>query len=348
MCNTDKYTYILPDGSKEEDIKRHYCAKARGGKPCDGEVEYRHPEKYLGAGQASPRHSQFPPTPPSSHSASDSERSSRRSYVYVNGEKTYEVARKPSRRNKEERDRVVYINESSPSRSPPRHYDLPGSLSSSPSRDEYDTYDRRRRETVVDSDRDRDRPTTTRPRAATIEVKVTNDRSPKSHRRHGSSSKTSSLNSGEEERPRRRRHSTVRFEDEELQRHIQSEIERQNETIANRPARPLPPQKKAGGYRRPSVVVDRLDPLIKGLEQMNFDRNDRYARAEQERWRRGEREPKDWDDDEDAAQERRLRGRLAPKNRAPELRPSVAVPTLPPPPPLSQRHYYDDAVYSYP
>ncbi|KAI0006467.1 hypothetical protein F4779DRAFT_21768 [Xylariaceae sp. FL0662B] len=356
MCRVEVFTYVYPN--KETETKKIiiHCAEGlKGDETCSkGAHEYHHPPEYIRSGQTSSYHNQFPPTPPSSHSASDSERSSRRSHIYVNGEKVYEFS-KPSRRNKEERERVTYSDEGSHSRSPPRYYDsyYSESLPSSPSRDGRDTYERRRRRDSIAEDRDRPTSSHVRPN---IELKV-HESPRKSHRRHESGSKTSSAKTssskassqddGEEERPRRRdrRNSTVRFEDEERQKKMQSEIDRQNEAIASRPARPVErPVEPPSRYRRGSVVVNRGEPLVKAMDQMSLDRHGSFARADKER-RRIEREVDQWDRENAEAQRQRLKDRMAPKPRAPRAhRASVSVPMVPPRP---SQHSYEDGLYRW-
>lgn len=319
MCHKNIFTYVYPDGHSAEQIKHDLCDNSRHSLPCKLTKTFQHPTEYVRSGQLSPpgySFGQFPPTPPlSSHSASDSEHSSKgRSSVYINGEKVVDLNRRSSRRDKGERagDHTVYVDSPPLSRTPPRKYDIPRSMPSSPHEETIRVRESRHRETSAD---ERDRSTSSHSRPS-IEVKIINE--PR-HRRHGSS-KSSSQDGDEEERRRKRRNSHVRFEDEEKKdekkkdekkKKVQSEIERANEDIANRPPIPTTTVPANTRYRRGSVAVDPNDAaLVLAMDQISLER-ERKANLDRERRRREKRER-----DEEEAQRQRLRDRMAPSRRA--------------------------------
>ncbi|KAI1479575.1 hypothetical protein F4774DRAFT_120315 [Daldinia eschscholtzii] len=330
MCNKNIFTYVYPDGNSAEQIKHELCDNSRHGIPCKLTKTFQHPAEYVRSGQLSPPGyglGQFPPTPPlSSHSASDSEHSSSkgRSSIYINGEKVVDLNRRSSRRDKGERagDRTAYVDTSPLSRTPPRKYSIPRSMPSSPHEETIRVKEPRHHETSPD---ERERSTSSR-RRQSIEVKIVNE--PR-HRRHESSksSKSSSQDSDDEERRRKRRNSHVRFEDEEEQdekkkeerkKKIQSEIERANEDIANRPAVPAVTVPANTRYRRGSVAVDPKDAaLVLQMDQLTLER-ERQANLDREKRRREKRvaEQRKREREEEEAQRQRLRDRMAPNRRA--------------------------------
>ncbi|KAI8966272.1 hypothetical protein F5Y11DRAFT_188623 [Daldinia sp. FL1419] len=315
MCHKNIFSYVYPDGQPAEQVKYDLCDNSRHGKPCKFTTTFQHPPvEYVRSGQLSPpgrSYTQFPPTPPlSSHSASDSEHSSSkgRSSVYINSEKVIDLNRRSSRRDQNERasDRTAYVDGPPLSRTPPRKYDIPRSTPSSPREETIRVREPRRRET---SPHERERSTSRRRQS--IEVKIVNE--PR-HRRNGSSksSKSSSQDSDNEERRRKRRNSHVRFEDEEKEdekkkeerkKKIQSEIERANEDIANRPPIPTATVPTNTRYRRGSVAVDPNEAaLVLRMDKLSLER---------ERKRREKREQ-----EEEEAQRQRLKDRMALGRRA--------------------------------
>ncbi|OTB07284.1 hypothetical protein M426DRAFT_86490 [Hypoxylon sp. CI-4A] len=336
MCKTNVYKYIYPDGRKTQKVKHDLCGNSRNGEPCRLTTTLQHPVQYITPrGQLTPpamNYSQFPPTPPlSSHSASasDSEHSATRERsAYVNGSKAIDINRRSSRRDKGER--TLYADNSPMSRTPPRSYDLPRNMPSSPREETHRVREPRRRD---NSSEERDRPTSSHSRRSSLDVKIIKERSnsvnssTSSHRRTGSS-KSSSQGDDEEERRRRRRNSHVRFEDdekekEERQKKLQLKIERANEDIANRPsvptalAAPATPASTGSSnsdYRRPSVVVDPTEKaLVKAMDALKLEK-ERKRRERREAEKR-EREAEKRERDEEEAQKQRLRDRLAPTRR---------------------------------
>ncbi|KAI1803540.1 hypothetical protein F4811DRAFT_330283 [Daldinia bambusicola] len=330
MCHKNIYTYIYPDGNSAEQTKHELCENSRHGMPCKLTKTFQHPAEYVRSGQLSPPGyslGQFPPTPPlSSHSASDSEHSSSkgRSSIYINGEKVVDLNRRSSRRDKGERtgDRTVYVDSSPLSRTPPRKYSISRSTPSIPHEETVRVKESRQRETSPD---ERERSTSSR-RRQSIEVKIVNE--PRHRRQESSKSSKSSKSSSQdsdddEERRRKRRNSHVRFEDEEEEKKkkIQSEIERANEDIANRPAVPAVPAVTVPAnarYRRGSVAVDPKDTaLVLQMDQLSLER-ERQANLDRERRRREKRaaEQRKREREEEEAQRQRLRDRMAPNRRA--------------------------------
>ncbi|KAI0181191.1 hypothetical protein GGR52DRAFT_22485 [Hypoxylon sp. FL1284] len=321
MCNEDIFTYVYPDRQRVEQVKYELCERSRHGQPCKLTRTFQHPDQYVQPGQLSPpAHAmgQFPPTPPlSSHSASasDSEHSSKgRRGRYIEGEKVIDLNRRSSRRDKG--DRTVYVEGSSLSRTPPRKYSIPRSSPSSPRDEVIQTNESRRREKSPverkrhssSHSRSQSRSQSrSRSRPRSIEVKVVNEPRSSNHRRHGSS-KSSSQSGDDEERRRRRRGSHVRFEEDEKTKKIQSQIERDNEAIANRPPVPVSQPSSSARYRRGSVVVDRgSKSLITAMDKLNIEReNWLYEQQAKEQRQREEQE----------AQKQRLMERMAPKRPA--------------------------------
>ncbi|KAI8626917.1 hypothetical protein F5Y19DRAFT_194679 [Xylariaceae sp. FL1651] len=304
MCEKEIYTETGPDGRVRTYSEPTYlCPNSRHGEYCDKTKEFRLPPGHRRSDPASPPHSyrQFPPTPPmSSHSenTSDSERSSkRRSGVYINGQKILDISRKRSLRHERNGsgDRGVYVDNSSLSRTPPLYQH---STPSSPITDVYDAYEPVYRETIVD---ERDRPTSSHIRPA-IKVKITNERSPKGHHRHGSSSKTSSSRDSSGDERRQRRASDLHYEEKQRQQKLESEIHRQNEAIANR--MPVPHAPASPRYRRGSVVVD---PLVSMTERLRLDEEKARRRREKKEAEAREREIE--------AQKQRLKERMTPHRR---------------------------------
>ncbi|KAI1144255.1 hypothetical protein F5Y05DRAFT_22472 [Hypoxylon sp. FL0543] len=317
MCKKDIFTYVYPDNHRVEQVKHKLCEDSRHGQPCEYTKTFQHPPEFVRPGQLSPpayAFGQFPPTPPlSSHSASasDSEHSSKeRSGVYVNGAKVIDLNKRSSRRDKA--DRAVYGESPPLSRTPPRRYSVSrGSPSSSREETVRIHGSPRRRET---SPEERERPSSSHFRP-TIEVKVVNEqRHSNSHRRNGSSTKSSSQDGDEEDRRRRRRNSHVRFEDDEKKKKIQSEIERENEAIANRPPVPAASVQLSSRYRRGSVVVPPTETsLVAAFDTLSLDREQR--RRERQAAKQREREEQRARDEEEA-QKQRLKDRMAPRRQA--------------------------------
>ncbi|KAJ2966792.1 hypothetical protein NUW58_g10583 [Xylaria curta] len=270
MCVNEVFTEMRPDGRLKTWSEADLCSESRHGMLCDRTQELRRPLGYRRTERSS-SYGQLPPTPPMSYHSdhtSDSERSSkRRSGIYINDHKMLDVNRRHSVRHERQSsgDRVVYLGGSplsrTLSRTPPRH---PRSLSPSPVPEVYNSYESSSYRDV--GDRDRERPTS-------IKVEIINER-PKSHRRQGSSSKTSSSRDSLDEERRPRRSSDLYHGDQQRQRRKETEIARQNEAIANRPT---PSTER---YRRGSVSIV---PVMSAQERMRLEEEKkRRLRAKRE------------------------------------------------------------------
>ncbi|KAI1469234.1 uncharacterized protein F4812DRAFT_323128 [Daldinia caldariorum] len=339
MCHKNIYTYIYPDGNNAEQIKHDLCDNSRHGMPCKLTKTFQHPPEYVRSGQLSPPGyslGQFPPTPPlSSHSASDSEHSSSkgRSSIYINGEKVVDPSRRSSRRDKGERtgDRTVYVDSSPLSRTPPRRYSISRSTPSTPHEETIRVKEPRQHETSPD---ERERSTSSR-RRQSIEVRIVNEPRHKRHESSKSSKSSSQDSDDDEERRRRRRNSHVRFEDEEEEdekkreerkKKIQSEIQRANEDIANRPPVPAATAPVNTRYRRGSVAVDPKDAaLVLQMDQLSLER-ERQANLDREKRRLEKRvaEQRKREREEEEAQRQRLRNRMAPDRMTPNRRATIS------------------------
>ncbi|KAI0480714.1 hypothetical protein GGR56DRAFT_287451 [Xylariaceae sp. FL0804] len=326
MCRVHVYTQIDSRGFPERRSSKELCDRARLGQSCD-EQQFIHPSAEPMGPYA---HNVFPPTPPlSSHSASGSgsDHSSRRrsrSGVYIKGQKVLDINQKRSSR-REKADRVVYVESPPLSRTPPRQFTLPRSMPSSPTAEsyEYDTYEPRYRETVVD-EREYLPRTSRKPPTVKVEVVNNSSSSNKSHRRHGSktSSSRDSGSSSDEERKRQRRASVAAaaaLDDEaefDRQLRINAEIAEQNKIIASRPpVVPMPPTTSTPRYRRGSVVVDRTEPLAAAMGQLALDR-EQQAKAQRRREKRAAEARELRQRDEEEMQRQRLMERLTPQRRA--------------------------------
>ncbi|KAI3336866.1 hypothetical protein HD806DRAFT_20836 [Xylariaceae sp. AK1471] len=265
MCVKEIFTDVRPDGRTQTWSEGDYCVNSRAGKYCDRTKELRHPPGY--------KRTEFPPTPPLSYHSdhtSDSERSSRRrSGVYINDHRVLDVGRKRSSRHERQGsdERVVYVNSSPLSRTPPLYQH---SVPSSPVRDYEPTY----------RENERERPTSSHSRPS-IKVEIINEQ-PKSHRRHVSSSKASSSRGSSEEERRQRRASDLQHGDQHRLREKETAIARQNREIADRT--PVPHVPSNPRYRRGSVAVA---PVISVKERMRQEEK-RQARKEQEAQEREE------------------------------------------------------------
>ncbi|KAI0971048.1 hypothetical protein F4678DRAFT_433551 [Xylaria arbuscula] len=273
MCVKEVFTEMRPDGRLRTWAEGDFCSNSRRGDFCDRTQELRHPPGYRRSESRSPRFNHgLPPTPPLSYHSdhtSDSERSSRRrSGIYINDHKVVEVNRRRSSRHRRDGsgDRVVYVGSSPLSRTPPLYQ------YSAPPSPVYDTYEPSYRDREVE---DRER---SRERRASIKVEIINEQ-PKSHRRQGSSSKTSSRDSTGDER-RHRRLSEVHHGDQHRRSKKDSEIARQNEAIANRTAVPTASSPR---YRRGSVAIV---PTISVQERMRLKEEETRERESEAQKRR--------------------------------------------------------------
>lgn len=331
MCEKHYYYNTTRDGMREKQTRLERCPQAlRRGTPCEIPQKFKHPEGER-PHSSSYLSSNLPPSPPSSdtsfvQSGSDGERAhKRRSGIYVNGEKVAEMSRKPSKRERRGSNHVVIVEPPKSPRTPPRYVTPMGSPARSP------TY-------IHES---RSHPTSSYYTRPEVSFEVNRPRrdsglrydyisTPRTARRESHSQGSGSV-SDEEARLRQLRRDIKKAEEakrqaEEAQKKaedaaerrakearkeasrqqkIQSEIRRQNEDIANRPAAPPAPSALKGAYRRGSVSIKQTDALL-----ADAMRNVHIDADEERRWRDKERERRKRD--EDAAQKERLRARMAP------------------------------------
>ncbi|KAI0127408.1 hypothetical protein BJ170DRAFT_595278 [Xylariales sp. AK1849] len=336
MCEKHYY-YAKADGVVDKQSRIERCDQAiRRGRDCETPMKFRHPKgERPPPARLSGSHlplSNLPPSPPSSdtsfpYSGSEAERShKRRSGIYVNGAKVFDVSREPSRRERRNSNHVVIVEPPASPRTPPR-YDSP---LASPSNSPAYTYD----------PRPRLYPAHTRPE---VRVEV-NDHRPrrKSHSyythvpkpRRDSLSYNSGSVSEEEIRFLRARQELKKAQEAKeakdateakeaaRRRQKQAEIARANEDIANRPAVPTAPQALSPRYRRGSVSVRQTgDALADAMRNVRIQET-AAADAEKERRRREKRAQELRKQEEDEAQRQRLLARMAPQ--APSRSNSVA------------------------
>ncbi|KAI1811186.1 hypothetical protein GGS20DRAFT_126658 [Poronia punctata] len=286
MCYERIYTEELADGRQITRSVPHYCEKRCGKYDKMPYVSSGYREVSPARGPSYAR-GQFPPTPPMSYHSdytSDSERSSRRrSGIYINDHKVLDVDRRNSVRHERQRsgDRSSYLS-SSPL-SPHYHHSIPPSPSSELYHDTYD-HDRR------------DRPSSSHS-GPKVTVEIINEK-PKRHSRHGSSSKTSSRDSHDDERHRRRTSDLPHGDQFRLSKK-EAEIARQNAAIQNRSAPQVP---VSSSYRRGSVS---LAPAQTLTDRVRHDEE----KAERRRRKALEAEKRR----EEEAQQQRLKERFAPR-----------------------------------
>jgi hypothetical protein len=315
MCKVDHYEDVRSDGRLEKYTNKEFCSKAMPPHTCAHVTDFWHPLEVRPA-RLSPRmaHDAFPPTPPrSSHSASGSERSSKRRssvYIDVNGATVIDASprRSPSRRDKH--DHVTFLD------SPPLSSRSPRFSSPASFGDDFvfDTEPRHYRTHSRVHSHD-DSPSHLRP---SVKIEVANGRSRKTYRTHGSKG-SRSRDSSEESLLRSRRLADMLSREQEMaQRRVESEIARANELIANRPAVPMAPSTHVPApprYRRGSVKVDRPESLVSGLNALHI--HDREVlQAEREHRRREKRAAEAKiarKRDEEEAQRQRLKDRMTPR-----------------------------------
>ncbi|CEI38559.1 hypothetical protein FVEN_g4877 [Fusarium venenatum] len=306
MCTTNIYTYVHPDGRREQYSQPTLCSNSRHGQVCSANFLFEHPHQYVSAYDASasyPYASQLPPTPqPSTPSGSyrsgdESDRSysssnskkDRSSGVYINGQKVLDLNHK-HRGSRHRQERIVLVD--SP-RTPPQQWSAPHTAPTSPNANTY----------MVDSSRDPynrkpvivDERTLQPERRFQIEVVDNHHRS--KHHRHNSKE---SRHSNEDDERRRRREDKRQQEKEKL---LQKRIAEANKAINERPVALAPSApRRSSTYKRPSVEIP-VDQLrrLSFEEERRDDKARRIARREEKK--------------EEEAQRERLRERMQPKRR---------------------------------
>ncbi|KAI2642510.1 hypothetical protein GGS21DRAFT_498206 [Xylaria nigripes] len=277
MCVKNLYTDVRSDGRHRSWSEMDYCRNIRAGLPCDGVTSLRHPPGYKRPEPRSPvtyNHGQLPPTPPRSYQSdhtSDSERSSkRRSSIYSSEHKPTDIGRRRSLRHERQtsRDPSSHMSSSPLSRTPPRHQPT---MPASPISDSYEATNR-------EADK-HERPTSSHGQPS-INIEIVNSRS-HGHRRQSSSTKTSSSHGSADEGRGQRRGSDLQHDDQYLQRKKkESEIARQNEAIANRT--PVPPAPSAPRYRRGSVAIPPILPVVEQRMRLEEEKEQRQRKKEAE------------------------------------------------------------------
>lgn len=310
MCEKHSY-YADKGGAAVKQTRTEFCHEARRrGSACEHPIKYRHPKE-----ERSPpltgvhyTHNNLPPSPPSSDasfppSGSEAERArKRRSGIYINGERVLDINRKPSRRERRNSNHVVIVEPPVSPRASPR-YVTP--VSSPPSGPGY-----------LYEPRSHHYPSHSRPE---VMLEVSDHRqhrksddyhrhTPRTHRESHSSGSIS-----DEERIRKLERELKKTQEAVRLQRLQSEIERQNEAIANRPAVPSAPQPMKVKYRRGSVSIKQPgESLAEAMRKVQL-RDAAAAEAEKERIRRDKRSQEKREREEAEAQRRRLLARMAPQ-----------------------------------
>ncbi|CCT66416.1 uncharacterized protein FFB20_07330 [Fusarium fujikuroi] len=323
MCTTNIYTYVHPDGRREQWSQPTLCANSRHGQVCASNFLFEHPVQYVPApydASSYPYATQLPPTPqyspaPSTPSGSyrsgdESDRSytsngskkKRSSGVYINGQKVLDLNRRERRpSSSRHQERIVLVDSPPTPRTPPQQWNAPHTAPASPISNTY----------IVDSSRDpnKRRPVivderTLQPDQRRVQIEVVDNHHRSKHHRHSSSG---SRHSDQEEERRQRRREEKRREEAELR--LRTRIAEANAKIASRPVAPAPaPPKRSATYKRPSVeVVDSQAVLADELRRLSFEEERREDKAR----RLARREEKK----EEEAQRERLRERMQPKRR---------------------------------
>ncbi|KAF4983580.1 hypothetical protein FZEAL_1030 [Fusarium zealandicum] len=337
MCTTNIYTYLHPDGRREQYQQPTFCTASRHGQVCANNVVFQHPSELVTYDNTPYSYtSQLPPTPqyspvPSSYRSGDesdrsygssSSKNKRASGLYINGQKVLDLNRR-ERRPSSRHERIVLVDSPPTPRTPPQTWTAPHTAPASPNSNTY----------IVDASRDptRRRPVIVDERTHSnrhVEIEVVDSKRSK-HSRHASNSSRESRHSDEEEQRRRRRREEKRHEEQDQR--LRARILEANAEIAGRPVVPAAPQllRRSSTYKRPSVEVpDREAELIEAVRRLDFEEERRNEKAR----RLAKKEEKK----EEEAQRQRLMERMQPKRRA-----TVG------PGSRRQRVLYDDGVYRW-
>ncbi|KAJ6443805.1 Vacuolar calcium ion transporter [Purpureocillium lavendulum] len=368
MCTTYIYTFVQPDGRREQVRRPHLCTTAaHRGQPCVDSIVLQHPTQYVQPSSLPSYGAYFPPTPPpytprsgtpSYRSGDESDRSyhssssnRRRSGVYVNGQRVLDLNRRDRDRHLR-RERIVLVDNPPTPRTPPQTFNFPHTAPSSPNVNAFaphivDAAPREsytRRPVIVD-----ERPRAERP---SVQIEVVEPRPPRRSNTHMRHSSTSSRESGrpaytsaeeEEFRQRRLQREAVRQERRlrEAQEREQKDREAREKTIRDQRMRQRIAEANAEIANRPAVPMPpapkRASTFVgaksaqeaRDREADLIDAVRRLNVEEKRREKRAERE-------EDEEQRARLRERMVPRRRA-----TVG--------PGSRRHrvLYDDGIYRW-
>lgn len=309
MCTTNIYTYVHPDGRREQYSQPTLCANSRHNQVCASNYLFEHPVQYVPAPYNTtsphPYATQLPPTPqPSTPSGSyrsgdESDRSygssssqkKRSSGLYINGQKILDLNRRERRPSSRHQERIVLVDGPSSPLTPPQTWSAPHTAPASPNANTYLVNSSRGQPVIVDERR--------------VQIEVVDNKHRSKHHRHTSSG---SRHSDREEEERRQRRREEKRRDEAEQR-LRSRIAEANAKIASRPVAPAPPApRRSSTYKRPQVeIVDRQAELVNQLRRLSFEEERREDKVR----RLARREEKK----EEEAQRERLRERMQPKRR---------------------------------
>ncbi|KAG5661449.1 hypothetical protein KAF25_005571 [Fusarium avenaceum] len=309
MCTTNIYTYVHPDGRREQYSQPTLCANSRHNQVCASNYLFEHPVQYVPAPYNTtsphPYATQLPPTPqPSTPSGSyrsgdESDRSygssssqkKRSSGLYINGQKILDLNRRERRPSSRHQERIVLVDGPSSPLTPPQTWSAPHTAPASPNANTYLVNSSRGPPVIVDERR--------------VQIEVVDNKHRSKHHRHTSSGSRHS-DREEEERRQRRREEKRR---EEAEQRLRSRIAEANAKIASRPVAPAPPApRRSSTYKRPQVeVVGRQAELVNQLRRLSFEEERREDKVR----RIARREEKK----EEEAQRERLRERMQPKRR---------------------------------
>lgn len=329
MCTSNIYTYVYPDGHKSRETVPTLCSASRHNQPCSSNVVFQHPSQ-----QITYSNTEFPPTPTytprsgtpqRSGDESDHRSERRRSGVYINGQKVYDLgggragtisSSSSSRRNTNER--IVLIDNQS--RTPPKSHSSPLTAPSSPSAPPYvlepsprGSFSGSRRPVIVDDRYDERRPRS----SSRVQVEFLDDaregrhHSRGSHGRHPSTSSHDSRYHSHSEEESSRRRAERRAQDQERQSaelearqaRIRSRIAKANAEISMRAPVPVPTPPPTTA-RRASTYAQRAEELAGTMRELRLEDQRRQEQHQQAQ------------DEEDEAQRRRLMDRMAPRRRS--------------------------------
>ncbi|RGP78238.1 hypothetical protein FLONG3_3654 [Fusarium longipes] len=315
MCTTNIYTYVYPDGRRQQYSQPDLCANSRHGQVCSANYRFEHPTQYVSAYDTSssypypaqqlpptPQYSPAPSTPSGSYRSGDesdrsysssSSKKDRSSGVYINGTKVLDLNRK--RRGSRHQERIVLVDSPPTPRTPPQQWSGPRTAPASPNGNTYmveSSRDPNKRRPVIVDER------TLQPTERHVQIEVVDNHHHRSkHHRHASSSSKDSRDDEE----RRIRHEKKRQQEKEDR--IKRRIAEANAEIAGRPVAIAPSApKRSSTYKRPSVEipVDQMQRLS-FEEERREDKIRRLARKEEK--------------EEEEAQRKRLLERMQPKRR---------------------------------
>ncbi|KAI0392917.1 hypothetical protein F5Y17DRAFT_434309 [Xylariaceae sp. FL0594] len=287
MCYNHVYTEVV-DGRMVTRTEPEICPER-----CYhyATLNYKHAKER--SPSLGPSHSRgYPPTPPLSHYSdytSDSDRSSkRRSGLSANDHHILEVNGQRYARHERQHSGEHHYHLSSSPLSPLHHHYSRPVTPTSPAYDDHERGHHRRSSSSHSHSSHRSSHRSSHHSGPSLTVNIVTEQ-PKPHRRQGSSSKTSSRPSHDEER-RPRRSSLAQGDQMRLSKK-EMEIERQNRAIKERPTIPTTP------YRRPSVSV--TPPLTPRERAILKEQEDAKIREKEQRKREKEQRAREKRRDEE-------------------------------------------------